>query len=255
MRRAQMFVPIAMAALSVGLQAQSAQPRSGQGTGMKQIDVQLGPGNGNLLEPVWITKVAIGDQFLLNSYDPYNLPLPGEVTPGQDFTAADDWLKETTLFVINRTNQPIARLSIGLMFPQTGDGRAQPVWIYHINMGRIPDADAFDRYGKPFPPEFRGTKSLGLQPGGRLAIHIADFIDQIAAYLKTAMPLSAINEVRIQVDGCEFEDGLRFGAGAFSRPDPQRQGQWIYLPRQQYFPGNAHQYLPNVVTRRGDRPQ
>jgi hypothetical protein len=255
MLRASMLALIAIFGLCLRLQLQTAQAQSGQDEGTKQIDVQLSPGNYSMWEPVWITRVAIGSQFLLNAYDPYNLPLPGEITPGRDFTAGDNWLRETTLEVINRTNQPIAWLSIKLMFPQTGDGRTQPVWVYPIGMGRIPDADAFDRNGKPFPPEFLGTKSLGLQPGARLTIHLSDYADKIAEYLKTAMPLTLIDEVRIYVDGCEFEDGLRFTGGAFSRPDPQRPGQWIYMHNRQYFPGNSHQYLPNVVTRRGDRPQ
>ena len=252
MHKLQMLVLIAIATLGAQFQAGPAQAQAGQDTATKLIDVQLA--TQNLWESVWITKVEIGNQFLLNEYDLYNPPLPGEVVPGKDFIAGNDWLKHTTLYVINRTNQPIAWLSIALKFPQTGNGQTQPVWVYNIQMGRIPDLDAVNVRGEPFPPGPPGSKALGLQPGGRLAIHVSDYIDKIEDYVKTAMPISAINEANIYVETCALEDGLRFTGGGYSRPDPQRPGKWIYLSVRQYFPGNKVQYLPNVVTQRGERP-
>ncbi len=253
MRKLQMLVLIAIVTLVMQFQTGSAQPQISQDTRTKLIDVQLGITT--VWDPVWITKVEIGNQFLLNSHDPYNSPLPGEIVRGQNyFIAGNDWLQNTNIYVINRTELPIARLSIMLMFPQTGNGQTQPMWIYHIKLGRIPDADALDRFGKPLPASIVGTKPLGLQPGGRLTIHVSDYIDKIEDYLKTAMPVAALSVVNIQVESCEFENGLRY-SGAFSQPDPQHPGQWIYLPTHSFFPGNLHKYLPNVVTRRGERPQ
>jgi hypothetical protein len=256
MRKLQMLVLIAIVTLVVHFQARSAQAQGDQDTRTKLIDVQLGPGSANVWDPVWITKVEIGNQFLLNSHDPYNSPLPGEIIRGQNyFIAGNDWLKNTTLHLINRTELPIAWLSIKLMFPQTGNGHTRPMWIYNIQMGRMPDVAAISgRTGKPFPPGPPESKYLGLQPGGRLTIHVSDYMDQINNYLKTAMPVSALSEVDIQMDVCIFENGLRY-SGAFAQPDPQHPGQWIYMPTHSFFPGNLHKYLPNVVTRVGERPQ
>lgn len=256
MDKLRMLVLIAFATLVVQFQAGPAQAQAGQDTATKLIDVQLGPGNANMWYPVWITKVEIGNQFLLNSHDPYNSPVSGEIVPDKSFIAGNDWLKNTTIYLINRTEIPIAWLSIALQFPQTGNGQTQPVWIYNVEIGRMPDADAISgRTGKTISPGPPGSKSLGLQPGGRLTIHVSDYMDKINDYLKTAMPISALSQVHIWVDVCMFEDGLRFSGGAFSRPDPQHPGQWIYLPTQKYFPGNLHKHLPNVVTRVGERPQ
>ncbi len=243
--------------LSVQFQAQSAQAQVDRDTRTKLIDVQIGPGSENLWYPVWITKVEIGNQFLLNIQDTYNSPLPGEIVRGQSFIAGNDWLKNMNIYVINRAELPVAWLSIALKFPQTGNGsRSQPVWIYNIQMGRMPDVDAVSgRTGKPFPPDLLGSKFLGLQPGGGLTIHVADYMDKIEAYLKTAMPASAVSQVDVWVDVCLFETGLRFSGGAFSRPDPEHPGQWIYFPTRQFFPGNVHKYMPNVITQPGERPQ
>jgi hypothetical protein len=256
MHRLQMLVLIAITALGVQFQGEPAQAQANQDSRTKLIDVQIGPDSSNLRYPVWITKVEIGNQFLLNIQDTYNSPLPGEIVRGQSFIAGNDWLKNMNIYVINRADLPVAWLSIALTFPQTGNGQTQPVWVYHIQMGRMPDVDAVSgRTGKPFPPEFLGAKSLGLQPGGRLTIHVADYMDKIEAYLKSAMPASAISQVDVWVDVCLFETGLRFSGGAFSRPDPEHPGQWIYFPTRQFFPGNIQKYLPNVVTQPGERPQ
>ena len=250
MHKLQMLVLIAIAALGAQFQARPAQAQAGQDTATKLIDVKLG--STNMWEPVWITKLVIGDQFLLNPPNPYVTPLPGQVSPNQDFIAGDNWLKDTALYVINRTDQPIAWLSISFQFPQTGNG---PLWVYHLQLGRLPDAVAINESGQPFSPGPPGSTFLHLQSGARLAIHVSDYTDKIQDYLKTAMPLSAINEVHIWVDSCVFDDGLRFDADNYSRPDPQRPGKWVYLPNRQFFPGNIHTYLPNVYTRAGVPPQ
>ncbi len=200
-----------------------------------------------LWDPVWITKVQIGSQFLLAPYDARLTPSSGQVMPGQKFSAGNDWLKDTTIYVVNRTNKSLARLEIGLQFPQTGNGRTQPTWIYYVRLGRIPDADAYDKNGKVLPHAFIGAKPLDLQPGSTLTIHLSDYIDKIQAYLATAMPLSAITECNIYVVSAEFADGLRYAGGAYSIPDPHNPGQWSYYPTHRYFPGDAHLYLPNVV--------
>lgn len=253
MHKQQMLVLIAIAALGALFQARPAQAQAGQDTATKLIDVKIGPEN--IWQPVWITKVVIGDQFLLNPPNPFVTLLPGQVSPNQDFIAGDNWLKDTTLYVINRTDQPIAWLSISFEFPQTGNGQTQPVWVYHLRLGRLPDAVAITGSGQPVPPGPPGSTFLDLQSGARLTIHVSDYTDKIQDYLKTAMPLSAINEVYVRVDSCVFEDGLRFDGDNYSRPDPQRPGKWVYLPNRQFFPGNIHTYLPNVQTRAGVPPQ
>jgi hypothetical protein len=256
MHKLQMLVLITIAALVVQFQADPVQAQADQDTRTKLIDVQIGPDSSNLRYPVWITKVEIGNQFLLNIQDTYNSPLPGEIVRGQSFIAGNDWLKNMNIYVINRADLPVAWLSIALRFPQTGNGQTQGRRGYNIQIGRMPDVAAFSgRTGKPFPPGLLGSKSLGLQPGGRLTIHVSDYMDGINSQLATAMAVSALSEVEVWVDVCLFETGLRFSGGAFSRPDPDNPGQWIYFPTRQFFPGDIHKYMPNVVTQRGERPQ
>lgn len=162
---------------------------------------------------------------------------------------ARDWFKETTIYVMNRADRALAWLDIALQFPQTGNGRTEPTFIYDVRLGRMPDPDSFDARGNRMPVSFAGLKPLNLQPGGTLAIHLSDFHDQIDTYVKKAMPLAAVNRCNISVAVSEFDNGLRYAGGAYSAPDPQQPGHWKYYPTHQYFPGDAHRYLPNLVTR------
>jgi hypothetical protein len=66
MHKLQMLVLITIAALVVQFQADPVQAQADQDTRTKLIDVQIGPDSSNLRYPVWITKVEIGNQFLLN---------------------------------------------------------------------------------------------------------------------------------------------------------------------------------------------
>jgi hypothetical protein len=208
-----------------------------------------------MLVPVWITKVTVGGKFLL-APDAMNPSwLPNQIIPRQRFSASDDWLKDMTIYVENRTDKPVAWLSIALQFPETGNGRTQPTWIYRIQRGRIPAVDASNvsaRSGKPlyFGPD---ATPLELQPGQVLAIHVGDYIDKIKAYVETAMPLTFVTNCYIYFDACLLDDGERWVGGVFSAPDPANPGKWIYQ-RHHYFPGDMHKYLPNVVTRRGQPP-
>ena len=240
-KRVHIFL-ITITAVSLQLwlpRAKSQSSRASEG----QL-VQVSPET--VWDPIWITKVQIGNQFLLAPYDAHLTPLGGQVMPGRRFSAGSDWLKSTTIYVMNRTSKPLARLEIGIQFPQTGNGRTQSTRIYYLKLGRIPDADAFDKNGKAIPAGLIGTKPLDLQPGGTLTIQLSDYVDQIQNYLAGAMPLSPISECNIYVASSEFADGLRYAGGAYSIPDPHNPGQWSYYPARRYFPGNAHLYLPNV---------
>lgn len=166
-----------------------------------------------MLDPIWITRVEVGSQFLLDSTGFVHSPAPGEVLPGQRFQAGGNWLKNTTIYVINRTDKPVAWLEVSLQFPQTGNGRTQPTWIYQLRAGQEPAADVKvteARNGRPMPPEVIGAESLDLQPGHTLAIHLADFMDKISAYLRTAMPVNQITECYIYTASCELSDGTRW---------------------------------------------
>jgi hypothetical protein len=207
----------------------------------------IGVSSGSLWEPVWITKVSIRDQFLLSPYDGNLMPSTGQLMPGQSFAANPDWLRDTTIYVMNRADKPLAWLELALQFPQPGNGRTEPTLIYEIRLGRMPDLDAFDGKGDRIPAEFAGTKPLDLQPGRTLVIHLADYIDQIRTYVRNAIALAEITRCNIYLAVSEFQDGLRYTGGAYSIPDPNQPGHWRYSPTRQYFPGDAHQYLPNLV--------
>lgn len=239
-------VPVICAQLA----AHAVWAQVGQSTN-KSINVAIA--TSNMWQPVWITKVQIGTQFLIAPDNPTVAPQPGQIVSGQQFMAGNNWVREMMITVMNRTDNPIAWLSVSLRFSQTGNGHTRPILTYPIQIGRIPDVDKYTGYGKPLPAAARGTAPLRLQPGNTLVIRASDFIDKIKAQLESAMPLASIRQAYIYVDACVLDDGTRWAGGAYSKPDSQQPGQWLYEARG-YFPGDAHRYLPNVVTRAGSAP-
>lgn len=77
---------VVIGALGSQLRAQTTQTETSQDS--KSKHVQVAPET--LWDPVWITKAAIGSQFLLSPYDPNIEPSPGQVIPGQRFKSGSD---------------------------------------------------------------------------------------------------------------------------------------------------------------------
>ena len=196
-------------------------------------------------DAVWVTKVTVGDKFLLAPYAPFRgfVPPPDQIIPGQPFPAGDDWLRDMAIYLENRTDKRIAFLSVQLGFPETGNGRTEPQWMYPIQLGRLPAVDAVDgRTGKPLPLG-PNTKPLRFQPGQTLVVHVADYVARIRAAVENAVPLFYVTKCIIYgTYGC-FDDGMCWGAGRFTVPDPKRPGKRLDLPVG-YFPGKPHRYPP-----------
>ena len=196
-----------------------------------------------LMEPVWITKVTVGDKSLVPFPNPKVRLSANQNVFGKTFEAGSDWLQNMVIYLINRTDKTIAYLDLSVDFPQTGNGTTQPVWNYSLQLGRMPAVDAINGItGKPLPipPD---AKPLGFRPGQTLAIHIGDYMGQIKTYLKTsALPFADISECYLYMLTVRFNDGLTWSAGAYGVPDKVHPGRLKYLPSG-YFPGNMHHYV------------
>jgi len=147
-------------------------------------------------------------------------------------------LRNTTIFLFNRTNKVIVAGSLIALFPQTGDGKTKPYRGCGMYFGRRPDVDSIDgRTGKPIAQDPSRTP-LSWQPGQYLEVHVGDYIDGIQVRLKPAMALKDVNWLRIHIGAFFFEDGMRW-MGTFAVPDPDRPGKFKNMP-DDYYPGNRY---------------
>lgn len=155
------------------------------------------------------------------------------VTPIQ---ADDDWLKNTTIVLLNRTNKMIVFGQIVLAFPETGAGTSEnPQRVFAVTIGRLPPSVAISgSTGKPLSQDPQRA-SLLFAPGQKLEIHLADYIDQIRASIEAVVPSAVVTKCRIHMGSFVFDDGMRWD-GTYSVPDPQHPGKFNQLDGK-YFPG------------------
>ena len=188
------------------------------------------------MQPVAIVKVALGPSTVqLGRWDK-----PARETPDPDtpFTGDDNWLQELTVYVLNRTDRPIAFLTLQLDFRETTVGPMRTMCWLH--WGVWPASTAFDGQGNPMPPNtLYGPIDFG--PGQILAVHLADRIDQIKGAVENALPLAAVGVVNVRPVEAVFADGLRFG-GLYQVFDPTTRA-WRSMNRD-YFPGNPDNRWP-----------
>jgi hypothetical protein len=194
----------------------------------------------NRAMPVWVQKVVVGDREIQCGL----FVRPHEVQPVTPFEAGDDWLKNLTIYLYNRTNKVVAFSDVSLAFPETGNGRTEPQWMYHIELGRMPVVDAFaGSTGQPLRIDPARTP-LNLFPDQTLVVRVGDYINKIQAYIQPRMPLSQISKTLIRVDQVFFDDGMRWvGGGGFSLPDASQPGRFTSLARD-YFPGDMGRNYP-----------
>ncbi len=219
-----------------------ATASSGQSLGTKTVHID----RQTRMDPVTIEKITIGDQLI----QPGVATAAREDKPGTPFQADEDWLKNMSMVLRNRTDKVIVRAEIQLFFPDTGNGNTPPgrisptVTAYIIALGQLPDWATYRRDGSKLSPE--PTKQpLCLAPGQTLVIRLADYTDAIQPIVEEKVVFSQITTVNIRRLGFYFADGLRWEDIGYSVPDPNHPGRYTNLgPR--YFPGHPSQNWPPV---------
>ena len=186
-------------------------------------------------DAVAITKVTVGSSEIQAG-----LYLGGcKRQPIETFEAGDDWLKDTTLSVFNRTNKTIAFQTIDLRFPEAGQR------IYSIRLGRVPANAAFFGRGRVDEslPQADHLQALHFLPGQTLTIRVGDLIEQIRQRMESDRPLAAYTQVFVSSGEVFFEDGMRWSGNVFAIPNRQTAGAWKNMD-ELYFPGDREDNLP-----------
>ena len=184
-------------------------------------------GGGSIYDAITVSKVTVG-----------GMPIRSR----RRFEAGGDWLKETSIFLTNRTSKTVVYLRLILGFPEAGNGITEGYAEYMAVLGRIPDVDAVGLYGHLLPADVhRAPFCFG--PGETLEIHVGDYIDGIRSVVEKRMPLSMLTECAITPETVFFRDGMLWNVTGFGLPDPENPRQVRYLD-EHYFPGDRTQNWP-----------
>jgi hypothetical protein len=182
-------------------------------------------------EPILIKSVIVGGQAVEAGL----IAADGSRQPVTPFQSGEDWLQNTTLVLLNRTDKTIAYIQVALMFPETGDGTPQhPIATYSLSLGRIPQTAAFSgRTGAALVQPAK-MQPLSLKPGQTASISLGNYFAEIQANIQS-VPFSSITKCNIRRAVVFCDDGLKWD-GAYSTPDPGRPGKWNRI-QGRYFPG------------------
>lgn len=201
------------------------------------------------MDPVSIERISVDGQVI---HPGVSTAAGREVKPGTEFEADEDWLRNMSVVLKNRTDKVIVRAEITLWFPETGDGsRSQIITSYTMALGQRPEIDSFTRHGQKLQPQPDKPPIL-LAPGQTLVIQAADYIDDIQNMLDEfpgiiagKPPLAQVTKVAINGRQFYFADGMRWtDLDGFAVPDPNHPGQFTNLDRGHYFPGKPSQNWP-----------
>jgi hypothetical protein len=190
-------------------------------------------------DAVVITKLTVGGQQI----DAGRSTGAREISPGTPFQADEDWLKNVSIFVTNRTNKVIVCAEVELLFPDIGDGSVgRPTTGYTISVGQRPEWSLYYRDGTKMLPDAT-RKPLSLAPGKTLEIPVADYINQIQSVVEEKLPFLQITRVNISRGSFYFEGGMRWEGSShyYSVPETGHPGYYTKLASN-YFPGDPGQY-------------
>jgi hypothetical protein len=187
------------------------------------------------LDAVTITKVTVAGQQI----QPGKSGGVREEERGTPFQADEDWLKNMSISLLNRTDKVIVCAQVQFFFPDTGDGVSQPITTYTITVGQRPESSLYYADGSKIPPDTT-KKPLLFAPGQTLVIPVADYVDAIQSTVEEKIPLSQITKVNIRRANFYFVDGMRWDSvyTGYYAPDSDHPGKYTKLAPN-YFPGHV----------------
>jgi len=180
-----------------------------------------------------VVKVMVGNQVVTpGDFDPYKGP------SGVPFQAGDDWLKNLTFTIKNRSSKKFVELDMRICFPDTKTAGYQACQA--IEVGRIPEIDKLGQ-GSGRPLDFR--------PGQEIQISFAPYADEIRRRVEERQPFSTISRCFINLAVGYFEDGMQWMLYNYSVPDPSHPGSFkpvdesevpVQDKRMTYGPNESH---------------
>jgi hypothetical protein len=213
-------------------------PGSGAAAQLKR-QVYFGPDS--KIMPVVVEKVTLGSAVVQFGRYQTTEVRPYPVTP---FSADDDWISQLTVYLLNRTEKAVVRLTVVFSFPETtlrtpdGPSRAG----FSLTLGLLPPPANVDPAGRPIPQR-PGAKPISLGPGQTMSIRLSDYIDEIKRDGERSISLSAATQLNVTVQpGIYFADGMQWNGGY--RTFDEQTGTWQRMPSD-FFPGDPDAHWPN----------
>jgi hypothetical protein len=233
MQRTKMLVAL-FAVLAYLIPAASLPPQG--------LDRTVYIGRQTRMYPVTVERVTVGDQVIQTGV----MGGPRVLRSGTPFQANNDWLKNMSIVLKNRTDKNIDWAQIYVSVPDAAEGLTKTLANYQIQLGKIPANDFFTHRDGTLSPHESGGSPLSFAPGQTLVIKLADHFDELQSSVEAFMPLEQVTQISIEPHYFFFKDGMRWDGAqiAFGIPDPNQPGKFTNMDRGKYFPGDPFQNWP-----------
>ena len=233
MRRTKMLAAL-FAVLAYLIPAASLPPQ--------ELDRTVYIGRQTRMYPVTIETVTVGDQVIQTGV----MGGPRVLQSGTPFQANNDWLKNMSFVLKNRTNKTIDWAQIYVSVPNASEGLTRTLANYPLQLGKIPANDFFTHRDGTLSPHDPGGSPLSFAPGQTLVIKLGDHLDELQAAFELTVPLEQVKLISIEPHYFLFRDGMRWDAAmqGFGIPDPNQPGKFTNMDRGRYFPGDPFQNWP-----------
>jgi hypothetical protein len=161
------------------------------------------------------------------------------ITPGKPFVADDDWLKNMTIVITNRSPKTIVDGWLLLALPETGDGtRTNPEIAQQIQFGQLPESARHTASGKTLDPSF--YEPMSLSPHQQLTIPLAPFVATLRRNVETKGSFSAVSTILVQLSVFYFNDDTKWDNGTYEKPDPDHVGRYLRIPYWEFTGDQNH---------------
>src|ERR1022692_4786577 len=97
--------------------------------------------------------------------------------------------------------------------------------------------------GQPVRLNHPERPPLDWGPEQTIVVHVSDYMPELEALLANFLPGSAATKVNVYLSAFYFADGMEWGLGRYSVPDPDHPGKFKPLPAN-YFPGKRGRNWP-----------
>lgn len=140
------------------------------------------------------------------------------VKAGEKVKGGDEWLKDVSLKLKNRSSKRIMYVDVAFDFPETKATGA--VISYSLRLG--------NRIGAPAPVR----TPLAFESGESLNVPLAEEYEKLKPFVEKSYPIASLSRVRIRVNFVGFADGTAWSAGSFVKPDPNNAGRYVSMDSQ-----------------------
>lgn len=197
------------------------------------------------LDPVQVVEVIEGGKVIpsaepspddLEWFIRKDLPPPRgrQFRVAYKFQADDDWFRDLSLVLRNRTSKTIVYVALLVSFPETKAATGMQGAVSSVvAFGQLPSSAAYTGSGEPIPQGSR--RPILLAPGQQMTFSLADDDRNLRPAIEAWQSFSSVSLCVIHFI-VYFDDGMQWNEGGYFAPDPDHPGRHIPLEIS-HFPG------------------